>query len=102
MCFNRRNEFRTNGNKESRGHPAYIYQKVGDSYKFIGITHSPITHKVRNIKLDKNPNPNDPEDSYARPRPGVGKIKRFGKKKKGWKLSKSDKEKMREIAKKAK
>ena len=102
MCFNKRSEFRMNGNKGAKGHPAYIYQKVGDSYKFIGITHSPITQRVRNIKLDKNPNPYDTQDSYARPKPGIGKISRFGKKKKGWKLSKTDKKKMRKIAYKAK
>lgn len=102
MCFNKRNEFRANNSKDAKGHPAYIFQKVGDEYRFIGITHSPITDRVRNIKLDKNPNPKDQRDSYARPKAKTEKIKRFGKKKKGWKLSKADKRKMREIARKTK
>ena len=85
-----------------KGHPAYIYEKIGDYYRFIGITHSPITDNIRNIKLDKNPNPNDPKDSYARPTAGIGEIKRFGKKKKGWRLSKEDKKTMKSIVKKSK
>ena len=62
MCFRKRNHFRLNNSKKVRGHPTYIYKKVGDKYHFIGITHSEITHRTKNIKLDKNPNPDDPRD----------------------------------------
>lgn len=52
----KKNEFRKN---KSNGHPAHIYARIGNSYKFIGITHSKITSGVENIELDKNPNPKD-------------------------------------------
>ena len=90
MCFSRRNHFRVNNSKKVRGHPTYIYKKVGDKYHFIGITDSPITDNVRNIKLEKNPNPEDDKPSYARPYSSDEETSRFGKKKKGWKLSKKD------------
>ena len=46
----KRNEFRKS---KDNGHPAYIYAKVGNSYEFIGITHSDLTNGVKNIKLEK-------------------------------------------------
>lgn len=52
----KKDEFRRS--KETQ-HPAYIYARVGNDYKFIGITHSNITKRVKNIKLDKNPNLED-------------------------------------------
>lgn len=100
MCINRRNHFRANNSKDSRGHPAYIYQRVGDKYKFIGITHSEITQHKRNIKLAINPNPNDERTSYARPFTKEEHIKKFGPKKKGWKLGKINKKIMKNIIKK--
>ncbi len=99
MCLKRRSEFRTNNSNKGRGHPSYIYKKIGDEYFFIGITHSPITANMKNIKLDKNPNPSDKEDSYFRPFATKDKTYRFGKKKKGWKLSKKDKKKTKMIRK---
>ena len=40
----KRDEFRKN---KDTGHPSYIYEKVGSKYVFIGLTHSPITHKTK-------------------------------------------------------
>ena len=95
----KKDEFRKN---KDTGHPSYIYQKVGKKYVFIGITHSPITKSAQNIKLDKNPNPNDKKDAYFRPKAKEAPINRFKKKEKGWKLSKSDKQKADKIVKKSK
>lgn len=99
MCIKRRNEFRTNNSKKAQGHPAYIYRKEGDEYLFIGITHSPITQGIKNIKLDRNPNRLDEKNSYARPFSLNEKIMFFGPKKKKWKLSRKDKKKMKIIRK---
>ena len=99
MCIKRRNEFRTNNSKKAQGHPAYIYRKEGDEYLFIGITHSPITQGIKNIKLDKNPNKFDKKTSYARPFPSIDDVSLFGPKKKKWKLSRKDKRKMKRIKK---
>lgn len=90
----KRDEFRKN---KDTGHPSYIYEKVGSKYVFIGLTHSPITHKTKNIKLDKNPNPQDNKDAYFRPKPKEAPAKRFKKKESGWKLSQSDKKKADKI-----
>lgn len=86
-----KNEFRKH--KDSR-HPAYIYAKVGNDYKFIGLTHSPITDNVKNIKLEKNPNPKDETTAYFRPKAERAKVNRFKKKENGWFFSKKDKEKI--------
>lgn len=95
----KKGEFRTN---KKTGHPSYIYVKVGSRYKYIGITHAEITDGVKNIKLDKNPNPNDSRVSYARPTPAEDKTKNFKEKKAGWELSSSDKKKVRKIIKNSK
>jgi len=99
MCFSKRNHFRANNSKKVRGHPTYIYKKVGDKYYFIGITHSEITHRTKNIKLNVNPNPNDVRESYMRPFSSEESIDLFGNKKKGWKLSKLDRKTVRSIKK---
>ncbi len=87
----KKNEFRRN--KDTR-HPAYIYAKIGHTYKFLGLTHSPITDNVKNIKLDKNPNPKDNRQAYVRSKLGKANQSRFKQKEKGWKLSKKDKDKI--------
>lgn len=92
----KKNEFRQN--KKTR-HPAYIYAKVGNEFKYIGITHAEITEGVKNIKLDKNPNPKDAEPAYARPKAEKSKTSNFKSKEKDWKLSKKDKEKLNKIKK---
>ncbi len=92
----KKDEFRKN---KDTGHPAYIYAKIGNELKYIGITHSEITQGVKNIKLDKNPNPKDKKSAYARPKSERAKTSRFGKKKKDWKLSKKDKEKLEPLKK---
>lgn len=86
-----RNEFR---DYKKSGHPAYIYQRVGNEYRFLGVTHSPVTRGMKNIKLDKNPNPFDRETAYIKPNSEKDKTTSFGEVKRGWKLSLSDKEKV--------
>ena len=99
MFFKRRNHFRSNNSKKVRGHPTYIYKKVGNKFYYIGLTHSEITQGSKNIKLEKNPNPFDDKDSYIRPFSSEDEISKFGKKKKGWKLSKLDKKKVKSVKK---
>lgn len=98
----KRDEFRKKNDDEGSGHPTYIYAKVGNDFKYIGMTHSEITKGVRNIKLDKNPDPEDPRDSYMRPSAQKADAGRFGTKLKGWKLAESDKPKVEEIKRKKK
>lgn len=86
-----KNAFRKN--KDTR-HPAYIYAKIGNDYKFIGLTHSPITDNVKNIKLEKNPSPSDKRTAYFRTKSEHAKANRFKKKENGWFFSKNDKEKI--------
>lgn len=95
----KKDEFRKN---KDNGHPSYIYRKVGNRYEYIGVTHSEITHKSKNIKLDVNPNPKDKRDAYFRPKTDTASTDRFKGKKEGWKLSDSDKKKAKEIIKKTK
>ena len=87
----KKNEFRKN---KDTSHPAYIYAKVGNSYKYIGLTHSPMTDNVKNIELEKNPNPNDSRKAYFRPNAKKANTNRFKKKEQGWFFSKTDKQKI--------
>lgn len=86
-----KNEFRKN--KVTR-HPAYIYAKTGNIYEYIGLTHSPITDNVKNIRLEKNPNPKDKRVAYFRPKAESAKTNKFKKKEIGWSFSKKDKNKI--------
>lgn len=92
----KKDEFRRNKKTQ---HPAYIYAKVGNEYKYIGITHSQITEGMANIKLDKNPNPNDKKTAFVRPKIEKSKTNNFKSAEKGWKLSKKDKIKLEKIKK---
>lgn len=102
MCFKRRkenrDEFRTCFSRKAKGHPTYIYAKVGDRYKYIGLTHAEITKGMRNIPLEQNPNPNDSRQSFIRPKVDSDKESLFEKKAKdGWSLSKKDKRKVKKV-----
>ena len=88
----KKDEFRRNKDTQ---HPAYIYARVGNEYKFLGITHSSVTNGVKNIKLDKNPNPKDNRTAFVRPKAERENQNRFKKKSVGWKMSRSDKEKLK-------
>ena len=91
--------FRINHSKESSGHPAYVIRKVGDFYDYIGLTHSSVTDKRKNIRLRKNPNPKDGRVSYIRPFFRRDPIKRFSRRKiQGWKFMKRDKKRIRRIS----
>ena len=92
-------EFRKHNSKKGGGHPAYIYRKEGDKYIYIGLTHSPISQGVKNIKLNVNPNPDDLKDSYVKPNPDKDKKSTFGKREKGWKFDSSDEEIIKKIKK---
>lgn len=95
-----RNEFRKRRKGGGAGHPEHIYRKVGNTYVFIGITHSDVTRGVKNIKLDKNPNPNDSRTSYIKPTPERASTNEFHKKpEKGWKFAESDLPKVEEVKK---
>lgn len=88
----KKNEFRT---YKPTGHPSYIYARVGNDYKFIGITHSEITKDVKNIRLDTNPNPKDMKSAYALPYSNRDKTHTFSKKRQNWKMSNQDKNKLK-------
>lgn len=91
-----RNEFREH---KKSGHPTYIYEKVGDEYKFLGITHAPITRGMKNIPLEQNPDPTDKEKAYIKQKSEKDKTSQFKERKKGWKFSKSDREKINKLKK---
>ncbi len=98
------NEFRKERTKKGQGHPRYIYEKVGNEFKYIGITHeikSRNNNGELNIKLDKNPNPKDNRPAYIQPYPGKANKKSFGKKE-YWKFADSDKPKIEQVKKRKK
>jgi hypothetical protein len=87
------------GKSTNKGHPTYIYAKEGDELKYIGLTHAEITDGIRNIKLERNPNPSDASASYIRPKPDKAGKTKFGRKLTGWKFSESDKTKVKGVIK---
>ena len=85
--------FRKFRNAKYTGHPQYVYDEDGRKYKVVGITKSPITDGVLNIRLDVNPEPNNKKPAYIRPKTdsvekGVENVRL-----KGWKFAGSDKPK---------
>jgi hypothetical protein len=90
-------EFRKANDKKNAGHPAYIYAKVGKKYKFIGLTHAELTKDIKNIPLDRNPDPNDKRKSYLRPKADSQNRSTFGKPLEGWRFGESDKPKVKKI-----
>jgi len=95
-----RDEFRKR-NKDSEGHPNYIYKKVGNNYEYICITHAKRTRGVSNIPMHKNPDPNDKQDAYFRPTPERASKHDFKKNtEKGLTLSDADRLLVEEIKKK--
>lgn len=89
------------GRKVNAGHPVYVFDKKDDKYHYIGITHSPITKGVRNIELERNPNPQDKRKAYIRSQTDSTSEKlqtRFP----NWKFSEKDKKTVKGIIKKNK
>ena len=91
-----RNEFRK---YKKSGHPSYIFEKVGNEFRFLGITHSNIDKETSKIKLERNPDPEDDGDAYIKTEVEEAKQNRFGKVKRGWELSPNDKKKVAKIIK---
>jgi hypothetical protein len=87
-----RKHFRVNNSNILKGHPTYVFKKKRDYYYFVGLTRSPITDKIPNAPLIKNPNPHSKQiPQFIRPFSDKEKIVKFNKKKlKGWKLAKED------------
>lgn len=52
------------GRKINLGHPIYVYKRKNNENYYLGLTHSPNTDGMNNYKLYKNPNPEDPRESY--------------------------------------
>lgn len=95
----KRSEFRRN---KDNGHPAYIYEKVGSRFKYIGITHASITRRTKNIRLEENPDPKKSDTAYILPYTKNAKTKRFSDKKNDWKFAEADRKKVNKIIKKSK
>jgi len=94
-----KSEFRRTNSKDGRNHPTYIYAKVGDHYRYLGITHASITDGIQNIRLEKNPNPHDKRTAYVRPMARQAHKSSFGARLKGWFFGDSDKEKINKLKK---
>ncbi len=89
--------FRKFHGKETTGHPSYVFDQNGKVYKVIGITRGSSTNGVQNILLDKNPEPNNPDKAYLRPKPIDVPTGTKNEKLKGWHFADSDKPKVQAI-----
>ena len=89
--------FRKFHNKETTGHPQYVYDETGKEYKVLGITSSPKTNGVLNIRLKVNPEPKNSNAAYVLPT--TSKINKGVRntKLKGWRFSSSDKKVVQDV-----
>ncbi len=90
-------QFRKFHSKETTGHPTYVYHNDGKVYKVIGITKSSKTNDILNIRLDKNPEPNNNSPAYIRPKSIEVSNGTKSTKLKGWKFASSDKAKVQAV-----
>ncbi len=95
----RLDEFKRKNTFPGKGHPAYLCYKEGDNFYYIGITHDDIVtidnKKYINIKLDKNPNPEDKKDAYFVPFVGKESKNSFGHRYSNYSFTQKDKKKVR-------
>lgn len=89
--------FRKFKNAKFTGHPQYVYDEQGREYKVLGITSSPKTNGVLNVRLESNPEPNNSKPAYVRAKPDKVDKGVRNERLKGWKFSESDKKKVRSI-----
>lgn len=98
----RRNKFKPHFRKfhdnVTQGHPQYVYGKNRKHFKSIGITHGDTTDNVKNIPMERNPEPGKSEPSFMLPRPNRIPKKTRNKKLPGWTLTKADRKKAKKIA----
>lgn len=98
--FARAGEFWTINDGKTRGHKSLITTRKDNDINHIPITHSPTTRKMKNIKLQENPDKHDKRDSYILPKTQKSTIKDLGKKQAGMKISNpTDKSVIRHIKK---
>lgn len=89
--------FRKFKNAKFTGHPQFVYDEEGREYKVLGITSSPKTNGVLNVKLERNPEPNNNKPAYVRPVPDKVDKGVRNDKLKGWKFTPNDKKKVHGI-----
>ena len=89
--------FRKFKNAKFTGHPQYVYDEQGREYKVLGITSSPKTNGVLNVRLERNPEPNNSKVAYVRPKTDKVDKGVRNERLKGWKFSDNDKKKVRTI-----
>ena len=101
----KRSEFRhhkvelinSKGKKINRLHPAYVLLEKGNIYIYVSLTHASKVNGLLVIKLKKNPNPKDKNDSYVVVDVSEDTKDRFGKRHKDWKIYDEDDLKIREM-----
>ena len=88
---------------KTRGHKSIITKNKQETVLHIPITHSPVTRKMKNIKLQENPNFADIRPSYILPRLQKSQKKFLGRQHSEMKIKNaSDKSVIRHIKKKSK
>ena len=93
----KKSEFRFN---KKRKHPSYVFKEKNNKYHSILITHSPMTKNKINIKLYKNPEPNNKTDAYLVKKIYKDDINSYSRQVfRNWKFHKYDKRNVKRIKK---
>jgi hypothetical protein len=78
------------GKKANSNHPAFTYAQDGEDFKYVSITHKPVTQNIDNVPLVGNPDPTDNRPAYALPIAKRDKRNKFGEKYHGWRFADED------------
>lgn len=84
-------------NKKS-GHPGWIYEKRGNYYAHIDITHD--DDNGRNIPLKVNPEPGNTSQAHIKPNPKMSRTSDFKERYPHWRFDEQDKKKVNAVKKK--
>lgn len=84
-----RNEFRTNNSPLADGHPHFVFGEKNGKFKSLGLTTHPVKD-VKHVRLHKNPEPNNADESYLQMRVHTAKKTYYTEPLPDWKFSKDD------------
>ena len=94
-------EFRKKRTKEGKGHAGHFFEKRGKNLLGVGLTHADHTDGVKNIPLEKNPEPNPKDKRKSHVRPVLEEIEEehLSKRLQGWEFTEKDAAMVRELEK---
>ena len=76
--------------KKKIWHPTYVFLLIGNTYKYVVVTHSKSVKGKMLIKLRKNPNPKDKRESYRSVEIKTDTRDKFSRPRENWEMDPLD------------